>query len=723
VKALLLTALSLSLLLAWGVRAHELPTPAAAGPCDAIFDMTEVVSSVDGDSAVISMMAQDDTDFDVYYGTTSGVYTDNIGTVNGAADTRTDLELTGLSTDTRYYYRVYCKGAADSDFVPRAEHSFRTRRAVGQGFKFAHIADSHYYQIAANAELVGPDGDAYRERLRFVRQTLLNIMSRDNDFVLFTGDDPMVHCGGCWAPMTRHRGTTTGGSASTQLDAELRYQIWLEGMSYNGFLADLPYFFVLGNHEAEMRLSQPQCNHRMDVTMYRDAREAMLVNPYDTFGGESHGRYYSFTWGDVLFVGLDVMMEHTALPGYGDAWNMARASEWTLGATQTAFLADALNGSSSAFNVVFAHHMVGGIPAGPQSCYYYGDNSLRATTDEMPTSDFLGEQKHIQMLMESTGAELMILGHMHVGMVGEKLKAGGVPSGIHHASGSQPATRAGGDLRTTCGSAECDDWRTRMDWDLDGTPDYEDEVTGSIKSGYQQFTVASDEITLEFIVTDPDDSEVNNQVLFSYTIPARAAGIVINNGLDCSNPANVIGDATYQGALLYVRNVGCPPGWPAVGNPWDGCPSPGAPTEVCLVDGGETGGLSAYDSSSIAVSGGTVGALEAWGSSIITVSGGTLGNYLNASDSSIITIVGSGFEVDGVPVPYGGLTVQTGTLAGTLASGDPINNVFHQGGGPYTGTITLTRRPSLRLPVLSLWGKLALAAILLGSVVRRRQAA
>lgn len=52
-----------------------------------------------------------------------------------------------------------------------------------------------------------------------------------------------------------------------------------------------------------------------------------------------------------------------------------------------------------------------------------GDNSLRATTDEAPTSDFLGEQKYIEAPMESTGSELRVLGRMHAGRVGEKLGA------------------------------------------------------------------------------------------------------------------------------------------------------------------------------------------------------------------------------------------------------------------------------------------------------------
>jgi hypothetical protein len=52
--------------------------------------------------------------------------------------------------------------------------------------------------------------------------------------------------------------------------------------------------------------------------------------------------------------------------------------------------------------------------------------------------------------------------------------------------------------------------------------------------------------------------------------------------------------------------------------------------------------------------------------------------------------------VDGVPVPYGDLTALTGTLTGTLASGEPIDNAFQQGGygGNFTGTITVAHEPT-----------------------------
>jgi hypothetical protein len=135
------------------------------------------------------------------------------------------------------------------------------------------------------------------------------------------------------------------------------------------------------------------------------------------------------------------------------------------------------------------------------------------------------------------------------------------------------------------------------------------------------------------------------------------------------------------------------------------------------------GSVVAFHSSNIVLNGGVAGdSISAMISSTITMNGGTFWTYLAAHNASTITIVGRNFAVDGVPVPYAALTAQTGTLTGTLASGDPINNVFYQGGydavppctsSPCTGTITLA--PPDHLPTLSPWSQLALMAGLLGA--------
>lgn len=101
-----------------------------------------------------------------------------------------------------------------------------------------------------------------------------------------------------------------------------------------------------------------------------------------------------------------------------------------------------------------------------------------------------------------------------------------------------------------------------------------------------------------------------------------------------------------------------------------------------------SGGISAHDSSQVAISGGALQNVFGYGSSQITVSGGRIYREFNLEDNAALTIVGSGFAVDGTPVGYIELTSILGgnypdeptrRLTGTLLNGDPLDNDFHIG--------------------------------------------
>jgi hypothetical protein len=104
----------------------------------------------------------------------------------------------------------------------------------------------------------------------------------------------------------------------------------------------------------------------------------------------------------------------------------------------------------------------------------------------------------------------------------------------------------------------------------------------------------------------------------------------------------------------------------------------------------------AYTASRVNIFGGEIEAnLEGFSSARIALVGGQIRGPFQLRDRSTLTIVGSDFRVDGVPVPYGPLAATSGTLSGTLDSGDALLNAFLQGGavGPdgqtYGGTIEL----------------------------------
>ena len=129
---------------------------------------------------------------------------------------------------------------------------------------------------------------------------------------------------------------------------------------------------------------------------------------------------------------------------------------------------------------------------------------------------------------------------------------------------------------------------------------------------------------------------------------------------------------------------------------------------VSISDGNVSDGLHLMSSSQATISGGWIGApgwrlfssLEAWKSSRVTISGGSMSGPIYDANEAIVTIVGSGFAVDGNAVGYGEITSLLGgapedetarRLTGTLASGDPIDTDFYIGD---TAKIVLVPEPA-----------------------------
>ena len=108
-------------------------------------------------------------------------------------------------------------------------------------------------------------------------------------------------------------------------------------------------------------------------------------------------------------------------------------------------------------------------------------------------------------------------------------------------------------------------------------------------------------------------------------------------------------------------------------------------TDVTVSDAGSldlragdvAGNLSLLGFASGLFSGGTVtGNLSLTDFSSLNYSGGSLGGTVTVDVFSTLTIQGSDFAVDGVPIGYGPITALTGTLSGTLISGEAFSNVF-----------------------------------------------
>jgi len=173
-------------------------------------------------------------------------------------------------------------------------------------------------------------------------------------------------------------------------------------------------------------------------------------------------------------------------------------------------------------------------------------------------------------------------------------------------------------------------------------------------------------------------------LIFSLLMPladtAGAADILINNGLAPPNPLNVIdaADDYYSEHRVFVRNVGCPPG----GSPGDPCPSPGAPTDVELVEGGLAGDMYIYDSSNLIMTGGFTFDVQTFNSASASLTGGRIVTAY-AYDSSRISISSEEWLVEGgvFASDYATITLDDARMEGISASGS--STIIMLGGGAF----------------------------------------
>jgi phosphodiesterase/alkaline phosphatase D-like protein len=136
------------------------------------------------------------------------------------ADEPDEVVITGLSADTRYYYRMIYDGDGDvddGDFITRDEHTFHTQRAEGEAFTFTITSDSHVNIMLGNSATW--------------QQTMTNVVSDNPDFHIDLGD------------------TFAMDSVSTVAGAETAYLYQRQFFDLVGNSA--PIFLTAGNHEQQ----------------------------------------------------------------------------------------------------------------------------------------------------------------------------------------------------------------------------------------------------------------------------------------------------------------------------------------------------------------------------------------------------------------------------------------------------------------------------------------
>jgi len=372
------------------------------------FAAGELLSRPTDHSIMISIVPDTTIEYHYQYGTSAGSYTSMTPNYTATGGQPHEIVISGLQANTQYTYRMryHAPGDLPNDWVIREEHSFWTQRAPDSPFAFTIIADSHMSGGLGSVSLY--------------QQTLANVHADHPDFHIDLGDT-------FW---------TDGVTSSTVANQRyLAQRGWMGVVSHSA-----PIFVAPGNHENEEGWNFDDPNSIALLSL--NARKRYYPNPIsdgfysgnpDTLaaidGDHLREDYFAWRWGDALFVFVDPY-QYTLTKPYpgtagGEVDDEGPASndnwDWTLGQAQFNWLKQTLENSDAAFKFVFAHHMVGGLPAyyyvrgGAEAAnlYEWGGYNSDGTTWGFATERSGWGDKPVHQLMVENHVSAFFYGHDH----------------------------------------------------------------------------------------------------------------------------------------------------------------------------------------------------------------------------------------------------------------------------------------------------------------------
>lgn len=339
-------------------------------------------------SVTASVRFDRDVNVTIDHGISPSAYTRSTSPVSAVAGVPVEIDITDLEPNTRHFYRLRYRRSGGMQDEYSDEYSFHTQRAQGALFRFAIEADEHLYD---------------KKGIRSLYQiTLDNIAAEKPDFMLSLGDT---------------FGDDHTPDETTSEDMDLLHRDYLQ---YLGKVChSAPFFFCLGNHEGENGYYLKQ-NPPNNIAVYGTLwRKYYYPNPQPNqfYSGntveEGHNmglpeNYYAWTWGDALFVVLDVY-RHCDVNEKPQGW------DWTLGEKQYTWFKQTLESSTAKYKFVFAHHTRGqgrGAVATAKGFEWggYEPNKDRYEFDAKRP----GWELPIHQLMVKHGVNIFFQGHDHL---------------------------------------------------------------------------------------------------------------------------------------------------------------------------------------------------------------------------------------------------------------------------------------------------------------------
>jgi sugar lactone lactonase YvrE len=402
-----------------------------------------------------------------------------------AADIPMEINISGLTCDTRYYYKLYYRVDGTGTFQNGISGTFITQRAKSENFNFAVEADPHLDE---------------NSNYQTFRNTLLNIQKLKPDFLIDLGDNFMTE----------------------KFPVVNSYYIEQRNLLYRNFwdkiCSSIPLYIVIGNHEGELGwLNKQSADDVFNLT--NAIRKKYYPNPQpngfysgndlsDVFLGHREN-YYSWTWGDALFVVIDPY-EFTS-PKPTDSWG------FTLGKEQYGWLKSTLEGSSAKYKFVFAHQIVGGDKEGRGGVEMvnYGEmGGLNSDGSYGFDTHREGWGKPIHQLLVDNGVQIYFHGHDHIYAQQEK-------DGVVYLEVPQPSLPQ----YTSTNGAEAYGY-----------------TSGTILpcSGHINVSVTSDSAVVDYIsgyhVDNPQLNQINGTIRHRFTVKPKSISSFINTPSNSINP-------------------------------------------------------------------------------------------------------------------------------------------------------------------------------------------
>ena len=387
--------------------------------------ITQVLGRPTNTSIAVSVLSSQPISAIVEYGYLKTRYSYKSTVLETSPGSPAVFDIKGLRANSKVYYRVSYKLAGENTFTSGKQYSFTTQRKSGTTFSFSVHGDTHPERAGKmfNAELYGV--------------TLSNIAAQQPDFHIMMGDDFSID------PLI-------GKGQADKINVEKIYSThrnWLTTAT-----SSVPLFLINGNHEqaAAYLLDGTETNPAVLAGNAR-LKYYPLPAPDSFYSGNTTPvagvglprDYYSWTWGDALFVTLDPYW-HSSNPvdnvagvedpaatkaGGGNkkgtpvatapatpTGNGKVSNLWSIGIgdEQYAWLKKTLETSKAKYKFVFAHHVMGtGRGAVEVSTNYeWGGNDPKGQTTfakERPNWEL-----PIHDLMVKNKVSIFFQGHDHI---------------------------------------------------------------------------------------------------------------------------------------------------------------------------------------------------------------------------------------------------------------------------------------------------------------------